>query len=180
MKFVSSTSFKTVLNNIFSTFGFPNKLKSDNGPPFNGTDFKSHLKNCNIGHHPITPYWPEASGVVGRFVKTLKKHTCCLNFEQNDFRQNIHNFLMNYRDTSHHTTGESPYELMFGRKLINFLPHIPEAYRNTIHYDSKIDRQNRFKQNERASDKRNLRVPIFKIGDIVLCKQQKKSLNSIF
>lgn len=178
VKFVSSTSFKnlqTVLNNIFSTFGFPNKLKSDNGPPFNGTDFKSHLKNCDIVHHPITPYWPEANGMVERFVKTIKKHICCLNFEQNDYRQNIHNFLMNYRDTPHQTTGKSPYALMFDRKVRTFLPHIPEAYRNTTNYDSKIDRQNRLKQNERANEKRNLRVPMFNIGDIVLCKQQKKN-----
>ncbi|KAF2903070.1 hypothetical protein ILUMI_03114 [Ignelater luminosus] len=36
-------------------------LKFDNGPPFNGNEFKEFLSEYNIKHQRVTPFWPEAN-----------------------------------------------------------------------------------------------------------------------
>lgn len=49
-KVVKSTDFETTrraMNDVFDTFGYPAKIRSDNGPPFNSNDWKKFL--CNRG-----------------------------------------------------------------------------------------------------------------------------------
>ncbi|KAK9744597.1 Integrase core domain [Popillia japonica] len=73
---ISSLDCKTVskrLRHIFSMFGLPNTLKSDNAPPFNGAEFTNFLNKLSIKHNRVTPYWLEANGLAERRVKTLKK-----------------------------------------------------------------------------------------------------------
>ena len=44
------------LDAIFSAFGVPNVVKSDNGPPFNGQAFSEFCKHFGVQFKPITPY----------------------------------------------------------------------------------------------------------------------------
>ena len=79
---VSSTSASAVipkLDQLFSTFGAPRVVKSDNSPPFNGEEFAKFAFVLGFKHRKVTPLWPRANGEVERFVKTLKKcnHWCC-------------------------------------------------------------------------------------------------------
>ena len=63
-----STSAKAVLpklDRIFAAYGVPQVVKSDNGPPFNVTNYLG-FKLCKV-----TPPWPEANGEVERFIKTF-------------------------------------------------------------------------------------------------------------
>ena len=56
IEIVRSTAGKSVipkLHRIFSSFGIPRVVKSDNGPPFNGYRFKD-FKN-KLGFHPVSP-----------------------------------------------------------------------------------------------------------------------------
>jgi len=55
---VSSTSAKVVtkkLEEIFTQFGIPEVVKSDNGPPFQSYDFKHFSEEMNFKHRKITP-----------------------------------------------------------------------------------------------------------------------------
>ena len=73
---VSSTCASSViprLDQLFSTFGAPRVVKSENGPPFNGEEFAKFACVLGFKHQKVTPLWPRASGEVERFVKTLKK-----------------------------------------------------------------------------------------------------------
>ncbi|KAK9739406.1 Integrase zinc binding domain [Popillia japonica] len=120
-----STNFhnlKTILEKTFTTFGIPEQLKSDNGPPFNSQEFTTFLKHYGIRHHKVTPYWPQANGMVERFVKTVKRSLICANLESSKFDSQLNEFLLNFRSTPHSTTTKSPYELLFGRKMRNYLP----------------------------------------------------------
>lgn len=58
---------------IFSRQGIPDVLKSDNGPPFNGYEFKNFSEYLGFKHRRITPYWPRANGEAERLVQTLQK-----------------------------------------------------------------------------------------------------------
>ena len=56
-----STSEKSVLRKlgcIFSTFGIPKVVKTDNGPPFNGIKFTEYAKQQGFHHRKTTPNWP--------------------------------------------------------------------------------------------------------------------------
>ena len=42
--------------------------------------------------------------------------------EKKDPRKVIHRYLASYRAAPHKTTGKSPYEMMFNRKMVTKLP----------------------------------------------------------
>ena len=73
---VLSTSASAVtpkLDQLFSTFGAPRVVKSDNGPLFNGEEFAKFARVLGFKHRKVTPLRPRANGEVERFVKTWKK-----------------------------------------------------------------------------------------------------------
>ena len=55
-----------VLTQIFSRYGFPFTLKSDNGPQFCCAEFEKFLSDHGIEHLTSPPLWPQASGHVER------------------------------------------------------------------------------------------------------------------
>ena len=73
---VKSTSASTVIpivDKAFSEFGIPDVVKTDNGPPFNSSEFQSFAQSLGFKHRKVTPRWPRANGEVERFVRTVKK-----------------------------------------------------------------------------------------------------------
>ncbi|KAK9700393.1 hypothetical protein QE152_g31282 [Popillia japonica] len=104
---ISALDARTVtkkLRHIFAMFGLPKRLKSDDGPPFSSNNFKVFLDEFNIEHHRITPYWPEANGLAERSVRSIKKAILCANIENKNLKEELDNFLLNYRSTQHSTT----------------------------------------------------------------------------
>ena len=66
---VSSTSASAVipkLDQLFSTFGAPRVVKSDNGPQFTGEEFTKFACVLGFKHRKVTPLWPRANGEVAR------------------------------------------------------------------------------------------------------------------
>jgi len=73
VEIVKSTSAATVipkLDKVFSEFGVPEVVKSDNGPSFNSKEFASFAHNLGFKHRKVTPKWARANGEVERFVRT--------------------------------------------------------------------------------------------------------------
>ena len=66
---------------IFAKQGYPTIVKTDNGPPFQGQDFKDFATQSGFRHRRITPLWPEANGEAKRFVRTLKRYILATNVE---------------------------------------------------------------------------------------------------
>jgi len=56
----SATVVVPLLENLFSMMGVPKKLKTDNGPPFNGEEFRSWCRHFGVEHVPIMPKHPAA------------------------------------------------------------------------------------------------------------------------
>ena len=96
---VHSTSAKAVLpklDRVFAAYGVPQVVKSDNGPPFNGHEFAQFADYLGFKRRRVTPLWPEANDEVERFIKT---------FGISSWKQQMYQFLRNYRATPHCTTG---------------------------------------------------------------------------
>jgi transposase InsO family protein len=103
------------LRKMFSTFGIPETLVSDNGSSFCSQEFKKFI-NWNGIKHLTTPYYhPNSNGLAERAVRTFKENIKMQ--VEGTIEEKIAKFLFNYRLTPHSTTGESPCELMFGRKI---------------------------------------------------------------
>ena len=98
----------------FSNFGLPVSIVSDNGPCFTSEEFRLFMKNCGIRHITSAVYKPATNGLAERMVQTFKSS---LKKSTEPIQITLDRFLFNYRMTPHSTTGVSPAELMFGRKL---------------------------------------------------------------
>ncbi|KAK9701293.1 Integrase zinc binding domain [Popillia japonica] len=60
------------LRSTFSYFGLPEELVSDNGPPFNGEEYKKFCKSNGITHRFSPPLHPCSNGLAERAVGTVK------------------------------------------------------------------------------------------------------------
>ena len=49
---------------MFSEHGLPQRIISDNGPPFKSRQISTYMKNSRITHNRITPLHPRANGIV--------------------------------------------------------------------------------------------------------------------
>lgn len=61
------------LKEIFSVIGLPAELVSDNGSPFNSTDFNKFCVANGIKVIKSPPYHPQSNGIAERGVQTVKK-----------------------------------------------------------------------------------------------------------
>lgn len=177
VEIIKSTSAKTVipvLDKVFSTFGIPEVIKTDNGPPFQSHEMRAFMKQYGIKHRKITPLWPRANAQAEGFMKPLNKAIKAANVEGKSWRQEMHKFLRNYRATPHVTTGKAPAELLFGDNIRVLLPEIFQRKD-----DGEVrDRDARHKQRQKFNaDRRNCYRPVskLKVGDHVLVRQTEKN-----
>ncbi|XP_054276574.1 uncharacterized protein K02A2.6-like [Macrosteles quadrilineatus] len=114
----TTTSTWTVqeLRKIFSTFGFPQILVSDNGRQFVSQEFKNFMNECGIVHRTTAPYHPNSNGQAERYVQTVKKALKSMEGEKGTLPNKIQRLVMQLRQ-SPNSTGTSAYHLMFGRSV---------------------------------------------------------------
>lgn len=178
VEFIRSTSANTVipvLDKAFSLFGIPRVFKTDNGPPFNSAQFAEFANYLGFKHRKITPLWPQANATAERFMRTIGKVIRIAQMQGLPWKQQLHIFLREYRATPHSTTGMSPAELIFRHKMNTKLP---SADATPIPADSEVrrtDTEAKAKMKAHSDARRHATPADFKLGDTVLCKQQKQN-----
>ena len=104
-----------------SLFGPPKILLSDQGREFCNSVVNQFLVKIGVDHKVTSAYNPRTNGETERFNQTLaeslRKHS---ENDPNRWTEWIPFVLMAYRSRVHTTTGYTPFELMFGRKMNNF------------------------------------------------------------
>lgn len=113
----AATSTIAKLNELWSRWGLPKQIVSDNGPPFTSKEFEAFVKTRAIEHIFTAPYHPASNGAAENAVKTLKRVIKKAVFEKKNVMEALHTFLLYYRNTEHASTGESPSMLLQGRRL---------------------------------------------------------------
>ena len=113
----TSTSSATIelLRKSFASLGLPEVVVSDNATAFTSSEFSDFLKRNGIRHILTPPYHPASNGLVERSVQTFKEGLKRL--KEGSLNTQLSRFLFKYRLTPHSSTGASPAEMMFGRKL---------------------------------------------------------------
>ena len=61
-----------ILKKHFSTHGIPNKLMSDNGPPYGSYEFQQCVTSYDIEHVTSSPHYPQSNGKEENAVKIAK------------------------------------------------------------------------------------------------------------
>ena len=176
LEIVRSTNGKTVipkLNRIFSTFGIPRVVKTDNGSPFQGHCFRDFSNELGFRHRKITPHWPRANGEAERFMRTLNKTVEAAQCENKSWENELFTFLRNYRATPHSSTGQTPAFLLFGRNIGTKLPQYTEKPENDQALRQK-DTAAKEIMKQNAERKKEHKVHDFQNGDRVLVQSQNK------
>ena len=120
----STTSISTIekLSNIFSIFGLPHVIVSDNDTIFTSTEFQKFVGENGITHQKVALYHPASNGLAERAVQTFKEGVKKLT---GTLETRLSRFLFAYRTTPQTSTGISPAFLMFGRTLRTRLDPVP-------------------------------------------------------
>ncbi|CAM4714446.1 unnamed protein product [Lepidochelys kempii] len=117
----STTAESTIqkLRGLFSRFGLPEQLLSDNRPQFVSQAFQNVMKANGVHHITSAPHHPSTNGLAERFVQTMKQALKSAR-GQLSIQKHLDTFLLSYRNTPHATTKASPAFLMIGRQLRTF------------------------------------------------------------
>lgn len=101
---LSTNSYTTtkVLKNLFSRFGIPDVIASDNGPPFTSEDFQMFCRVNGIRHILTAPYHPASNGAADNSVFNIKSAIIKTHLDKTDADLPIDRFLFHYRITPHY------------------------------------------------------------------------------
>lgn len=115
----TSSNTIQILRSIFARFGLPKFLVSDNAAQFTSDIFQNFLKKNGIVHRTGAPFHPATNGAAENSVSTVKNaiRKAVEANKSSDLHLILSRFLFDYRTTAHCTTGESPANLMFGRRI---------------------------------------------------------------
>ena len=111
-KNLTSSETIKILRKVFTEFGVPRSIKSDNGPAFKSAEFSRFCKELRIAHAKVTPLWPRANSICERFMRNLNKVIRCANVTKTSWKISLEQYLKNYRACPHGTTGVTPNQLM--------------------------------------------------------------------
>ena len=172
------------LTKLFSEFGVPSKILSDQGRSFISKEFQDFLKLWNVKKATATSYHPQTSGLVERFngtvIRILKRY---VHETQDKWDAHLPYATYAYNTTVQQTNEVSPYEIIFGRKATTlFLDQLENISENDTvsDYIAKTKRQIKkiceivIQNQEKARDMSKTRYdehsrgPCFKAGDRVL------------
>lgn len=148
----SITSKKTIesLTEIFSRWGLPEIIVSDNGTSFTSFEFKEFLKKNCIKHKLIAPGHPATNGQAERYVQTIKYGLKSMDKEKGDLKEKLNKLLLINRKVVNCATGESPANRMLKfeiRTKIDFLKPSKENIKNQ--FDDEDCNLKHFKDGER-------------------------------
>ncbi|XP_028393568.1 uncharacterized protein K02A2.6-like [Dendronephthya gigantea] len=164
------------LDKIFATHGIPDEIISDNGPPFNGSDYKRYLDTLGITPKFSTPLWPQGNAQAERFMQCLRKVLQTAKLQSRPWRQELSRFLLQYRTTPHSSTGVPPSELLFNRKVRGTLPVLYKKIVVNRHNEARERERKRQEYNEAyINNRRNTKKSNITVGDHVLVKQPKQN-----
>lgn len=170
---VTNTTANTVIEKfraMFTYFGMPNTIVSDNGPPFDSQAIETFCKNNKIAKMFSPPYHPQSNGWAERAVRTvkkcIKKMACDPKTRHVPMAHKLNNFLLKYRNTPNSVNGLTPNDCIFNFRPRTLLSTLNEK-RNA---DQPKEKEKRTERDGMQSNEKS--VIKFKRDEDVLCKAE--------
>jgi len=115
----SESSTTAAFKEVFTHYGYPAHLVTDNFQTFMGKECQSLFKSAGIRHSTTLPHCPATNGAAENLVDTFKRKIACMLNSGLNLGEAIKQFLFDYRCTPHSATNQTPAKLMLGRELRN-------------------------------------------------------------
>ncbi|XP_062579420.1 uncharacterized protein K02A2.6-like [Saccostrea cucullata] len=162
------------LHRMFQTHGLPLQIVTDNGSQFIGGEFKDFMEQQNIEHRRVTLLLPQANGEVEIQNRSILKRLKIAQVEKRNWRDELSDYLTMYRTTPHSSTGVSPLELLFKRKIRTRLPTLDTTFYDPDDMDQETrdrDAEKKGTAKSHADEKYHAKESDLGKGDKVLPKQ---------
>ena len=126
LKSTTSRGIIEAMKAVFSRYGIPQTVRSDNGPQYSSEEFSKFAAEYNFYHETSSPHFAQSNGQAERTVQTMK----------NLLRESTDPYmvLLTYRSTPLPWCGLSPAELLMGRCLRTNLPQVVDRLKPTWQY----------------------------------------------
>ena len=102
------------LRTVFSRFGIPEVIVTDNGACFTSSDFESFLQYNGVKHLTSAPYHPSSNGLAERAIQIVKKGL--KKVKSGSIGSRLAKILLHYRMQPQETTGLTPAELLLKKQ----------------------------------------------------------------
>ena len=113
----STVSKVLLITPVFSRYGAPDQILSDQGSEFQSDLFRDLMEWMEIDKRRTSPYKPSTNGTVERFHRTLNSMLAkVVSEQQRDWDEHVPYVMMAYRATQHSSTGFTPNNLFLGRE----------------------------------------------------------------
>ena len=114
----AETVARVLVDQVFSRFGAPAEIHSDQGKTFEGAVFRAVLDIMGIRKTRTTPGRPQSDGAVERLVRTVTQQLAIFaRRNPTDWDRQVQLVMPSLRVAPHSTTGVSPAMMLFGRDL---------------------------------------------------------------
>lgn len=166
---------RAVLEEVFDTFGNPKRIKTDNGPPFNGSEWPNAMSERGVETVFSTPCDPQQNGGIETYMRLINKGMTAPSVENSNWKRSLADTVAAHNASVCEATGMAPEELLFGRKICRYLPLPEEEKSQTDERIREKDWAAKMKAKIRDDAKRGAREPAIEIGDDVYILRQSKS-----
>ena len=173
---------------VFARVGIPDEILSDQGTNFMSTLLEEVYRLLQVKRIRTSPYHPQTDGLVERFNGTLKMMLRkFVSRNQKDWDDYLPYLLFAYREVPQESTGFSPFELLYGRRVRGPLDVLRESWtgcaaeettaiahvvemRNRLEEMSELVKTNleKAQQKQKAVYDRGAKPRSFEVGDEVL------------
>ncbi|CAF4592207.1 unnamed protein product, partial [Rotaria sp. Silwood2] len=115
----ATTAAHFITEEVILKYGTPKCILTDNGTHFTATMMSELFKKIGVTHLYSTPYHPMTNGQIERFNATMDAKIATLsNEKRTNWDEQLPFVAFNYNISIHTTTGQIPFELMYGRSPI--------------------------------------------------------------
>lgn len=181
----AATAARFLIEEVILKYGTPKCILTDNGTHFTATMMAELFKKIGVTHLYSTPYHPMTNGQIERYNATMDSKIAALsNDNRTDWDEQLPFVTFNYNTSMHATTGQTPFELMYGRQpILPFdqqqpLVSLPDHSEYRLHLNDHLSilteqtKNNIIQQQARYKLRydKNREEPTYEIGDLVLLK----------
>ena len=103
---------------IFSEYGWPETLISDNGPCYAVEAFTNMSKECSVNHTTSSPHYPQSNGLAEKFIQIVMN----LFHKAKEEGKDMFKSLMIYHNTPLSSSVQSPMQILQSRSVRSDLP----------------------------------------------------------
>ncbi|XP_065094175.1 uncharacterized protein K02A2.6-like [Ochlerotatus camptorhynchus] len=179
MKGLDASSTNKALCEVFQIWGCPTILQSDNGPPFQSTEFIQFWIGKGVEVRKSIPLSPQSNGSVERQNQGIIKALAASRLDGINWRLALQNYVHRHNTlVPHSRLGVTPFEMMVGWRYRGTFPCLWSPTRSGDLDRNELeekDAEAKLASKTYADSVRGAKPSNIQVGDIVLLAQSKKS-----